>query len=204
MRTDLGRAQPTLLAVSLAMAACAMVSAAQTGTPGPRVTPIQPEQETVVLRAFQQRIDAYVALHRQLEGPLPPLQVSRDMNTVRRATDALAKGIRAARAAAGQGDIFTPQAANLLRTYISTCLTAEDVQAIVGHHEKGEDQGERSLAVNRTWPEDVDFNFVPPHLIESLPTLPPELQYRIVGRSLVLWDHHANLIVDVLPSALTM
>jgi len=37
----------------------------------------------------------------------------------------------------------------------------------------------------------------------ALPRLPPELQYRIAGRSLVLWDHHANLIVDFLPRALT-
>jgi hypothetical protein len=42
---------------------------------------------------------------------------------------------------------------------------------------------------------------VPPQLIRALPQLPPELQYRIVGRALVLWDHHADLIVDVLPGA---
>jgi len=51
------------------------------------------------------------------------------------------------------------------------------------------------------WPEGVPFDFVPPQLLRSLPALPPELQYRIIGRSLVLWDHHANLIVDFLPGA---
>jgi len=35
-----------------------------------------------------------------------------------------------------------------------------------------------------------------------LPALPPELQYRMVGRDLVLVDVHASLIVDILPQAL--
>ena len=57
---------------------------------------------------------------------------------------------------------------------------------------------------NMTWPEGVPFNYVPPQLIAALPPLPPELQYRIIGCSLVSWDHHANLIVDFLPGASRM
>jgi hypothetical protein len=41
-----------------------------------------------------------------------------------------------------------------------------------------------------------------PCVLEALPTLPPELQYRIVGDTLVLIDVHAGLIVDLLPHAL--
>jgi hypothetical protein len=51
------------------------------------------------------------------------------------------------------------------------------------------------------WPAGVPFDFVPPRLLQSLPALPEELQYRIIGLSLVLWDYHANLIVDFLPDA---
>jgi hypothetical protein len=47
----------------------------------------------------------------------------------------------------------------------------------------------------------VPFGFVPPQMLAALPRLPAELQYRIIGNSLVLWDHHANLIVDFLPGA---
>ena len=35
-----------------------------------------------------------------------------------------------------------------------------------------------------------------------LPTLPTELEYRIAGYDLVLWDVSADLIVDVLPYAM--
>jgi hypothetical protein len=57
------------------------------------------------------------------------------------------------------------------------------------------------LHVNMAWPTEVTFEFVPPQLLQVLPPLPVELQYRIIGRDLVLWDHHADLIVDFLPGA---
>ena len=41
-----------------------------------------------------------------------------------------------------------------------------------------------------------------PCIIDALPPLPDELQYRIVGRDLVLVDVHANLVVDILREAL--
>jgi hypothetical protein len=41
-----------------------------------------------------------------------------------------------------------------------------------------------------------------PQLIDILPALPNELQYRFAERSLVLVDTHADLVVDILPNAL--
>jgi len=38
---------------------------------------------------------------------------------------------------------------------------------------------------------------MPPSLLSNLPLLPPELEYRTVGRDVVLRDVGANLIVDV-------
>ena len=58
-----------------------------------------------------------------------------------------------------------------------------------------------AIHVNDRWPKGVPFIFVPPQLLSALPPIPGELQYRIVGHALVLWDHHADLIVDVLPDA---
>jgi hypothetical protein len=50
------------------------------------------------------------------------------------------------------------------------------------------------LAPNAAWPHDAPFTCVPPPILAALSPLPQELQYRIIGRSLVLWDHHANLM----------
>jgi hypothetical protein len=47
-----------------------------------------------------------------------------------------------------------------------------------------------------SWP-----SFAPPPVLFGLPRLPEELQYRFVGRDLVLVDVEANLVVDVLPDA---
>jgi len=36
----------------------------------------------------------------------------------------------------------------------------------------------------------------------NLPELPPQLEYRVVGRSLILRDSEANLIVDFIRDAI--
>lgn len=43
---------------------------------------------------------------------------------------------------------------------------------------------------------------MPPKLLLALPLLPEELEYLFVNRDLVLWDWHADLIIDVLPNAI--
>ena len=60
--------------------------------------------------------------------------------------------------------------------------------------------GVAPLAVNG----DMPWRFssaVPACIVEALPPLPPELQYRFVGPDLVLVDVHASLIVDILRDA---
>ena len=43
---------------------------------------------------------------------------------------------------------------------------------------------------------------MPPSILLNLPALPHELDYRIVGRTLVLRDVGANLMVDYIPGAI--
>jgi hypothetical protein len=43
---------------------------------------------------------------------------------------------------------------------------------------------------------------MPAHLLEALPTLPKDLEYRFAGRTLILRDRDAALIIDFLPAAL--
>lgn len=160
-------------------------------------------QELAAVRVFEQRVGDYAILHRLLEGPLPPVPITRDMRAVREATDALAHRIQEARKTAHQGDIFSPEVVPMFRRRIATSLTPEDIDAILNDREEVDPIVVPRLQVNGRWPEAMPFNFVPPQLIAALPRLPEELQYRIIGRSLVLWDLHANLIVDFLPAAFT-
>jgi hypothetical protein len=43
----------------------------------------------------------------------------------------------------------------------------------------------------------------PPTILANLPPLPPECDYRLMGRDLVLRDAKTNLIVDIVPNAIT-
>lgn len=176
-------------------------------TAAPQVEPTHPcpvvdtAQEDAVLATYNARIADYVTLHKRLEGPLPPQQISSDMRVVRNAMDALAREIRTARRGAKRGEIFTPEVAALFRMRIAQCLPPEEMEKIITEREEEDPVRLPAIHVNDRWPQGVPFIFVPPQLLSALPGIPAELQYRIVGHSLVLWDHHADLIVDILPEA---
>ena len=165
-------------------------------------------QEIVATQAFETRINEYVALHRLLEGPLPPLRVTRDISTVQASMRDLRLRIQLVRANARQGDLITPEVARVFRRLLAACVPPEQWASILADNAEGEVDVRigppPALQVNMEWPARVQFGFVPPQLLATLPLLPPELQYRIIGSSLVLWDHHANLIVDFLPGAFTV
>jgi hypothetical protein len=203
MTRDHGRRVAGLASVLIAVATIATPTLGRSTEQWPVPPPYTDrgiEADLIALREFDQRIGEYVALHRLLEGPLPRLQTSHDMRPVRGAMDALAQRLQAARNDAKQGDIMTPAVARLLRKRIATCLTPEEWAEILAEADESSVATAR-LDVNMRWPQGMPFNFVPPQLIAALPRLPQELQYRIIGRSLVLWDYHADLIVDFMPGA---
>ena len=162
-------------------------------------------EDVVATQTFQGGVAEYVTLHRLLEGPLPPLLVGHDLAPARDAMRALQTRLQRARVNASQGDIITPGVAQMFRRNIAACLTREEWAAIFAKMSPDEQgrpgEAPPALNVNMEWPETVALDFVPPQLLQVLPPLLPELQYRIMGRALVLWDHHANLIVDFLPGA---
>jgi len=160
--------------------------------------------ELVATQDFQRRVDEYVTVHRMLERSLPPLRPTRNMAEIHQNMRALATRMQTARANAKQGDIITPDVGRMFKRRIATCLSPEawaSVLAELDEDLEGKAVAPVMLRVNMTWPEGVQYGFLPPQLLFALPPLPPELQYRVIGRSLVLWDHHADVIVDFLPVA---
>jgi hypothetical protein len=59
-----------------------------------------------------------------------------------------------------------------------------------------------ALQVNAKYPEGTPLPTMPPNLLVRLPPLPEELEYRIIGKDLILRDADANLIVDFIPGAI--
>lgn len=153
---------------------------------------------------FAKATEDYALLHRQLERRLPPIVVNANPETIRRAIDEMAAAVRAARPDARQGDLFNPAIQAAIRQRIAKALgshgfTPADVRE--AELAEGIDASSVTLRVNGTFPWALGTAMFP-CVLEALPPLPPELQYRIVGRDLMLIDVHASLIVDILPLAL--
>lgn len=154
------------------------------------------------LRVFSQRVEAYAALHRRLEGPLPPLTPTRETLRNQVARQLLANSIRKARAGARQGDIFDARIATVFRHIIAEALAGRDVEALLTElHDEHPDMHGVSPVVNEPLPEGATHH-VPCVLLAALPVLPEDVEYRIVDHDLALWDVHANLVVDFVPDAL--
>lgn len=183
----------------IALIASLLIAAA--GSAGAQIVPL-PDDETV--QQFQQAADDYALMHRYLERRLPPLLVTADVETLRQAIAAMAAAVRMARPDAKQGDLFSPAVAEVLRFRIARSLQRQGLTPFdvrVAELADIEHLGPVALTVNASFPWAIAAGMVPV-ILDALPPLPPELEYRVVGTDLILIDVHAGLIVDILPYAL--
>ncbi|MQA30608.1 MAG: hypothetical protein GEU82_12365 [Luteitalea sp.] len=151
------------------------------------------------VKAFLDRVNAYVEMKQKLEDGLTPVSPSDRTSGVEQHRTALAERIRAARRGARQGDLFGATAA-LFREIIvrdSRTRSARDTGAVL------EEVPSRSEpAVNAVYPEGALLATVPPLILTNLPPLPDGLEYRFMGHALILRDRAANLVVDFVPGAI--
>jgi hypothetical protein len=163
--------------------------------------------DACLLADFHLRIREYVELHRRLEGPLPPLKLSNDPREIRRAIDSLKKELQAARLKARQGDIFTSDITLWFRQTIEATFKSTDwVEVLAAFQEEEEENATRTASprVNASYPESSPLVPMSIRLLLALPALPEELQYRFMNRALILWDVHAELIVDFIPDVIPL
>jgi hypothetical protein len=52
---------------------------------------------------------------------------------------------------------------------------------------------------NEPLPENAPFVLIAPQLLRALPPLPRELRYMALSKALIIWDHHADLVVEMVP-----
>ena len=146
---------------------------------------------------FSARIWQYSELRSDLEKDLPGLGVTQDVRAIRKAQRALAKKIRVARHGAKQGDIFTPAIGMEFREVLRLEMDADTWAAIMD-----DNPGEFSNRINGTYPGKRPLSTVPANILARLPRLPDDVQYRFLGRHLILHDTRANLILDRIPYAI--
>lgn len=173
-----------------------LLACALTGIAGPHTQP------ATSLPQFKAAIRQYVQLHRRVERQLPPLGVASDAQQIVDASNGMAAALQTARAQAREGDIFTAAVAADLRTRISDALAAGGFLSgdLIASTLEDADEDAPLPVVNGRFPWGRGAAMWP-CVLNALPPLPDELQYRLIGRDLVLVDTHADLVVDILRNA---
>jgi hypothetical protein len=161
--------------------------------------PVNPDAKA--LADFNERVKKYLELHNKVEAALPSLSDQSGPKRIRDRQVAFAKLIAAARASARSGDIFTPPVRQIFRRVIRNVLRGPSGREIRGDI-LDENTKPVPLRVNGPYPSDVPLSSVPPRMLEALPRLPEDLEYRFVERQLILFDNHAQIIVDYMTNAL--
>lgn len=161
---------------------------------------------------FHKRVDQYLEIQKNAESSLP-----RDQKVGKKEKDpadivqhqlALANAIRAMRTNAAAGDVFIPSVRPIFLSTIKRKLkgpAGRKARAMIlgeGNPKNPESRAKVDLRVNATYPAKAPLSTVPPSVLLALPKLRDGLEYRFVGRHLILRDSKADLIVDVLENAI--
>jgi len=203
-----------VVAVILATAACtgkdyppapkATSESPASAPPTERVVGPLTEADARALATMNNRLKEYVDLHIKLEGKLPKLPEDATPMQIDKNQRALEKLVRAARATAKPGDIFTPQARPVIIRLLANVFGGPDGKQLKASimDESQADPSAVKLRVNSRYPDTVPLTTVPPQVLQTLPKLTEELEYRFIGDALILLDVHAHVIADFIDNAM--
>ncbi len=177
-----------LMAISAVQLICVMSPMAQQ-----RVNP-----QADAMAQFSERVKAYLSLQKKVEDKLPSQKETADPARIKAHVTELADGLRAARAGAKAGDVFDGVADQFRRMIREDAKQRSVRDAFAAMQEVPKRTPAR---VNADYPETAALATVPPLILERLQRLPEGVEYRFMGRDLILRDTKANIIVDVLHEA---
>jgi hypothetical protein len=182
-------------------AALALAVPASATTTRQGMTPQELREYRVVSR-FLRAVDDYVLTHR-IVSPVPPEMMCLPDGAVAVVNDLAAIPIDA-RPAPREGNIFALDVADLFRDRIARAMRQHEINVWDLVAEMNEDDMVAPpVAVNGPLPWGVGDRTIQ-WLVSALPALPEQLEYRLVGRDVAIFDTHDNIVVDVLRVALPM
>ena len=145
---------------------------------------------------FLRRVQDYDALRARLEVGLPPLVVTTNADEIESFEHCLAERLRHARGKR-RGQLFTPPMEGQLKRMLAARADESTIAAIMD-----DNPGEFDVDVNETYKKKYALATMPVNILLQLPDLPKDLEYRFVGRHLILRDARANMIIDEIPYAI--
>lgn len=146
---------------------------------------------------FLARVREYAALRNRLASDVGRPDRSASSEELADFRSGLRKAIGEARSDAEPGALLEPAVVSHFRELVRHVLeSAAPAGTLRGMAEESPGPGDVALAVNSPYPDGAMLSTVPPSLLEILPRLPEDVQYRFVGCRLILVDAQAHLIVD--------
>lgn len=158
--------------------------------------------QKAALKDFVKRAQAYESAEHAL--PDAQLKPTSDVQQLEQRRVALRTAVQRSRPQAKQGDLFTPEAADVFRLLLGETMAGRQGVLIRASLAHAEPIAPADVKVNAVWPDmhGQPLQSVPPTLLANLPILPKGLEYRVAARTLAVRDTEANICVDFLPDAL--
>jgi hypothetical protein len=158
-------------------------------------------QDKKIIEEFELRAEAYSKLRESVEKKLPKLSKDATPEQIQAHKASFQKSVQQKRRGFRQGDIFTPAAAQLIRTIIKNEFKGKERVELRQTVLEGDTKGV-PLKINYPYPETKELIEMTPTLLLALPQLPKQLRFRFVGSNLLLVDRENGLIVDYMTKAL--
>ena len=172
-----------------------------TAPPTKRVVGPLSEQEAKALATMNDRLKAYLDIHKDLEKGLPKLPEEATPKQIDTNQRMFEQKMRDARKNAKRGEIFTPEAEPVIRKLLATVFAGPEGKQLLDSV-LDEQPTNVKLAVNARYPDTVPVSTVPPDVLQTLPKLTEDMEYRFIGRNLILLDTHAHVIADYIEDAI--
>jgi hypothetical protein len=156
-----------------------------------------------VLADFRARVAKYVALRTEVVQEVGAPELTDDPAVIWTREQTLARRLRERRTDARHGDLLTPEVRVVFRRLLRAELQSDagpDIRFKL--QDDAPAAGSIALSVNARYPAGLPFPTTPAPLLLALPPLPRTIEYRIVGKDLLLIDQPADLILDYMRNAI--
>jgi len=178
------------------------------------VPPQTVEMDAETLRKFQHEVEEYVELRQSVLKQIPPIDARSTPAQIEAHQKALTQAIMSYRKGAKRGDIFRPDVEAAIRRTLHREFASAQGPTLLKEIKQGNPKVEGNpiprdpsqevkpavtIAVNALYPDSAAFSSVPPSLLLKVPLLPEQVRYRFIGRTLILRDTEANVILDYIP-----
>lgn len=173
----------------------------ETAPPTKRVVGPLSEADAAALATMNDRLKAYVELHKKVEDELPKVPKEATPQQIDRHQREFEKRFRETRKAAKRGELFTPDAEPVIRRLLAAVFDGPEGKQLLATVLDENPVGMK-LAVNMRYPDEVPISTMPLEVLQTLPKLSEDMEYRFIGRHLILLDAHAHIVADFILDAI--